>query len=469
MFLLPGPGVKPESSFFAEANCVLKGYVDHRGMVAQDVSISQVRDGIRDFCKKGFEHFAVVGKFSPRNSSLELQVADEILKYIPEARVTLGHGISGKLNFPRRAATCYLNSATMDIQKDFIKATKEVLNLYGVNCPIYILKADGGTYFIDDSSLQPIQSVQSGIAASIMGAYTFSNGQNGVIVDIGGSSIDMGFLVNGSPLFLPQGIELKNMKTLVQGFLSISIPCGGDTCINFANGSFNIGPERKGPAVAFGGTYPTPTDAMVVKGFIKVSEKQYMASYRALEQFAHKGFVNVQELAEGILDRICWMVLDIINKTRDTLANRPVFNVHQLIEDFNWDMKCLWGMGGASSGLLSMLGTRLGLEPVMLPCAEMTNALGAAVSKPTKQLHIYIDSVVGRIVFIEAGVERKIRQGKKYIKEEMEELVLKEARKILCLSQDVPLEISESESFNVVRDFRTFGQIHHVVVQVKPL
>ena len=274
----------------------------------------------------------------------------------------------------------------------------------------------------------------------------------------------MGFL-EWLSAFPASGI-VENMKTLVQGFLSISIPCGGDTCINFANGSFNIGPERKGPAVAFGGTYPTPTDAMVVKGFIKVSEKQYMASYRALEQFAHKGFVNVQELAEGILDRICWMVLDIINKTRDTLANRPVFNVHQLIEDFNWDM--FMGMGGASSGLLSMLGTRLGLEPVMLPCAEMTNALGAAVSKPTKQLHIYIDSVVGRIVFIEAGVERKIRQGKKYIKEEMEELVLKEARKILCLSQDVPLEISESESFNVVRDFRTFGQIHHVVVQVKP-
>lgn len=468
LFLIPGPGANPAYSFLGEENRLVDGYVDHRGAVIQDINVRQIGHEVRSLHKQGFRHFGVVGKFSPRNPILELQVANEIRKYVPEARISLGHSISGRLNFPRRAATCYLNSATMDVQGDFIGATREVLDMYGVCCPVYILKADGGTYSIDDSALQPIQTIQSGVAASIMGAYAFSKGQNGVIVDIGGTTTDIGFLVDGAPLFLPQGIELKDMKTVVQGFLTISIACGGDSCVRLIDGDFKIGPERKGPACAFGGEYPTPTDAMVVQGLLKVDEEQYAKSCRALEQFTGKGLGDVQAVASRILDEVCEMISLAIDKTRDFLANRPVFTIYQLLQDFQWDMQMLWGMGGASLGLLPMLGTKLGLKPSLLPYPEVTNALGAAVSRPTSELTIHVDSGLGRITFVEAGLVREFPQGRRLNEIELEELALAETRKLLCLSGDEPLEISERESFNVVRDFRTIGQIHHAKVQIKP-
>lgn len=468
LFLIPGPGANPAYSFFGEENRLVAGYVDHRGTVIQDINVAQIRREIRSLCKQGFEHFGVVGKFSPRNPVLELQVANEIRKLVPEARITVGHCMSGKLNFPRRAATCYLNSATMDVQEDFIDATREVLKLYGVRCPVYILKADGGTYSIDDSALKPIQTIQSGVASSIMGAYGFSRGQNGVIVDIGGTTTDIGFMVDGAPLFLPQGIGLKDMKTLVQGFLTTSIACGGDSCVRLTDGDFKIGPERKGPAIAFGGEYPTPTDAMIVQGLLKVDKERYARSYEALRQFVGEEFEDVKKAAGGILDEVCDMISLAIDETRNFLANTPVFTIHQLLQDFQWDMQMLWGMGGASLGLLSMLGMKLGLESSLLPCPEVTNALGAAVSQPTSELTIHIDSGLGRITFVETGLVREFPQGRRLSATELEKLALVETRKLLCLPEDELLEISERESFNIVRDFRTIGQIHHVKVQIKP-
>lgn len=468
LLLLPGPGANPAYSFFGEENRILDGYVDHRGTVVQEINTKQVRQEINTLRKKGFQHFGVVGKFSVRNPVLELAVAEEVKRYVPNARITLGHAMSGKLNFPRRAATCYLNSATMDVQKDFMEATKKLLEAYSVKCPVYILKADGGTYAIHDSSLLPAQTIQSGVAASIMGAYAFSKRQNGVIVDIGGTTTDIGFLVDGSPLFLPQGIELKGMKTLIQGFLTISVACGGDSCVRLVDGDFKIGPERKGPAVAFGGEHPTPTDAMIVQGLLEVNDAQRAKAFSALQQFVDEGFEDVHNVAGRILDKVCEIIFRAVDNTREFLANKPVFTVHQLLQEFRWDMQMLWGMGGASIGLLPLLGRKLGLEPSLLPCTDVTNALGAAVSRPTAELNIRIDSAKGMITFVEAGLVGKFPQGKRLSEKELEELALVEARSIFELPEEEFLEITERESFNVIRGFSTLGQIHHVRVQIRP-
>lgn len=61
------------------------------------------------------------------------------------ATITLGHTMSGKLNFPRRVYTAYLNSAVHSSFYNFATNIKKSLEEEGVAVPIYILKADGGT------------------------------------------------------------------------------------------------------------------------------------------------------------------------------------------------------------------------------------------------------------------------------------------------------------------------------------
>ncbi|MCK7513836.1 MAG: hypothetical protein MZV70_64020 [Desulfobacterales bacterium] len=53
--------------------------------------------------------------------------------------------MSGQLNFPRRISTTYLNAAIHDIYQGFVQDVQKFVQQLGLNIPVYILKADGGT------------------------------------------------------------------------------------------------------------------------------------------------------------------------------------------------------------------------------------------------------------------------------------------------------------------------------------
>ena len=87
----------------------------------------------------------------------------------------MGHTLSGKLNFPRRIHTTFLNSATADIFNNFAQGVKEALKDKGLSVPLYILKADGGTMALEEAIKYPVQSILSGPAASVMGSLAFND------------------------------------------------------------------------------------------------------------------------------------------------------------------------------------------------------------------------------------------------------------------------------------------------------
>ena len=51
--------------------------------------------------------------------------------------------MSGKLNFPLRVFTSYLNSAVYDTFNEFSDNIKKSMKREGVDAPLYVLKADG--------------------------------------------------------------------------------------------------------------------------------------------------------------------------------------------------------------------------------------------------------------------------------------------------------------------------------------
>ncbi len=103
------------------------------------------------FKKKSIDSYAVVSKFSTRNPSHELGgireiLQDEILRYAQNdagyaqndagnaqndsKHITMGHTMSGgKLNFPRRVFTSYLNSAVYNTFKGFANSIKKYMEI----------------------------------------------------------------------------------------------------------------------------------------------------------------------------------------------------------------------------------------------------------------------------------------------------------------------------------------------------
>ena len=82
---------------------------------------------------------------------------------------TLGHRLSGRLNFPRRVATAYYNAAVQRLHNDFLDAVEAALADAGIHAATRLLKADGGAVPTSLSRREPVQSILSGPAASVMG------------------------------------------------------------------------------------------------------------------------------------------------------------------------------------------------------------------------------------------------------------------------------------------------------------
>lgn len=107
LVLSAGPGLSPLRSRLGSFVTVVPGGLDHRGVEVQPLDFTGLGETVSGWHEKGVNAFACVGKFSPRNPAHELAMAGEIRKAVPDAAVTLGHQLSGELNYPRRIATAY--------------------------------------------------------------------------------------------------------------------------------------------------------------------------------------------------------------------------------------------------------------------------------------------------------------------------------------------------------------------------
>jgi N-methylhydantoinase A len=207
MVLLSGPGLSPATLNLGKDTYFAKGYVNHRGIPIKNVNNREIEEISSEISESQIRQIGIVGKFSSRNPQQELDTAE--LLQNPSRNISLGHTLSGQLNFPRRIATTYLNAAIHDIYQGFVQDVQNFVAKIGPNIPVYILKADGGTILIDKSLDCPVQTIHSGPAASIMGILaTTCIEEDAVALDIGGTTTDISIFADGVPLLEPSGVSI---------------------------------------------------------------------------------------------------------------------------------------------------------------------------------------------------------------------------------------------------------------------
>lgn len=137
-------------------------------------------------------------KFSVRNPKHEVAIRDILGNDFEN--IVLGHRLSGNLSFPAASRRPISMPPSTPYIK-FFQAVQDSLQKRGLNIPIYILKADGGTMSLEASLNSPGQTILSGPAASVMGSLPFSSETDETLVlDIGGTTTDMAVLIRRVPL-----------------------------------------------------------------------------------------------------------------------------------------------------------------------------------------------------------------------------------------------------------------------------
>ncbi|HHT55149.1 MAG TPA: hydantoinase/oxoprolinase family protein, partial [Acholeplasma sp.] len=382
--------------------------------------------------------------------------------------ITLGHLMSGNLNFPRRINTAYLNASVKDIFISFAENTIKSFKQLNIDIPINILKADGGVMDISDAKDLPVQTIMSGPAASLMGTLGLTNiNTDAIILDIGGTTTDIFFLADGIPLFEPTGINIKEYKTLVRSIYSKSIGLGGDSVIKLQNNQIVIGPERKDKAAALGGKYPTPTDALIVLN--KTNLGNIDLSNKAISKLANEINLSIKETAKLIVDTFIKTIKDEVDILLKIINSKPVYTIKEILENKELDPKSIAVIGASANAFSSFLEKSFNLEVLIPKNYEVANAIGSALAITTKEINLLINTFLKTYVVPELGINKKIN--KNYNLKEAEEEALKLLDEHLTLrsnDSNLELEVLESNSFSMVDGFYTKGENIRVKVQVKP-
>jgi len=468
MIVSAGPGIDP--LFFSTGShyyCV-SGSIDHRGREIQPIDRSEIERIASRFKAAGIRRVGVVSKFSVRNPKHEFEMA-KILGDSFE-NIILGHRVSGNLNFPRRIATVYLNAAVYSIHKQFFDAVQDSLIKKGLNIPIFVLKADGGTMSLEASVDAPGQTILSGPAASVMGSLLFaSDAVDSLVLDIGGTTTDMAVLVRGIPLLEPLGGEIGGYRTLIRSLRTESIGLGGDSAVRIVNGEIRIGPDRLGSAMAYGGPSPTPTDALFVLG--KVIEGNVEASARGLQPIAERLGISLEDAAGRIFDDSCRAILTAAGKMTAAINSKPVYTVRELLLGYKVQPKEILVLGGPAPHFADRLAQLSGLHVSVVPQWDVANAIGAALARGTCEVALFADTERGTAIAPEEDFVLQIK--KDFTRQNAIDLAFGLLRKkwlqVGASEESLPeMEVVEDLQFNMIRDFSTTGKNIRIKVQVKP-
>ncbi len=468
LLLLPGPGVNPADLNFVCPTVVIRGAVDYRGRIIVEADLREVQQAVEGMLAKGINSIAVACKFSQRNPVLENKVIEYLGQSYPRVITIASHRVSGLLNWLRRANGAALTLMISEKYHFFIRQIEESLAKMKICCPIYVLKADGGTLPLELALQYPLESVFSGPAASALGALAFADKNiTSVVMDIGGTTTDLAIILNGVPLLSERGAFIDNYPIPVRGLALTSLALGGDTSITAQNGRVSLGP-RKGQAYCLGGPRLTITDILVYLGKSDISSSEEVVG--ALGELAGSLGRKPQEIAAEVID----IFMDTLEAKLEEMFHKweeePAYHIWQVLSQQKKRPAAIICLGGPADGLGALWGERKGWDVQIPPYSPVANAIGAALAKTTLRLELHADTEQMRYSTNLGSVGGPLATKLKNT-DEAKQFALSIFRELSdkwSLEKDYTGNIPETiyeESFNLIRDWHTSGKIFQIGLQ----
>ncbi|WP_296374841.1 hydantoinase/oxoprolinase family protein [Pseudonocardia sp.] len=216
------------------------------------------------------EGVAVSGVFSPVLSDQEFRVEQLVRQVLGDVPVSLSHEI-GSLGLLERENACVLNAALVAVAGRVTDGLSNAMRAHGIAAEAYIAQNDGTLMSLDYVRRYPILTIGSGPTNSMRGASYLTGSTDALVVDVGGTSTDIGILSSGFPRESSTAVEIGGVRTNFRMPDLVSLALGGGTILRESGGVVELGPGSVGfrltsEALVFGGSVPTLTDAIVASG-----------------------------------------------------------------------------------------------------------------------------------------------------------------------------------------------------------
>ena len=305
---------------------------------------------------KGVKSIAISCVFSTVRNDHELEAAKLCREVMGEdVHVSISSEI-GSMGLIERENATILNAALWQVAERFTEGFAKSLHDEGItNADVYLSQNDGTLMTMEYARRYPILTVACGPTNSIRGASYLSSLKDAIVVDVGGTTTDLGVIQNGFPRESSVAVTIGGVRTNFRMPDVISIGLGGGSIVRVKeDGSVSVGPDSVGyeitkKALVFGGNVMTATDIAVRLGMVELGDKAKAAGIP-------------QAVAEKAMDAIRALVEDSVDAMKVSNADVDLILV-----------------GGGSIILPEKIsGAASVLKPEHFGCA---NAIGSAISK----------------------------------------------------------------------------------------
>lgn len=249
-----------------------------RGKAKNELDLATAKEFIQGIAGQ-IDAVAISTFFSVSNPEHEIALK-QMISSNWDIPVVCGHELSTQLGFHERTLTAVLNAKLIPIMADLLQSVRKVLKENAIAAPLMIVKGDGSLMGEKMGIERPVETILSGPAASLIGARNLTGEDDGVVVDVGGTTTDIGVLRGGKPRLDSEGAIIGGWRTRVKAADISTSGIGGDSRVVIVNGKIVLGTLRVMPLCIASSQYSRVKEALLKSKGLKQTPQ---ASHIALE------------------------------------------------------------------------------------------------------------------------------------------------------------------------------------------
>lgn len=265
----------------------------------------EIKRAASDIGAKGIRSVAISSVFSPVNAGFELEAARILEEELPGIAVSLSHEI-GRIGLLERENATIMNACLRDLASRITAGFRSALAESGIEAPVYLSQNDGTLMSVDYAERYPVATFASGPTNSMRGAALLSGEKDCAVVDIGGTTSDVGVLQQGFPREAAVAVDVGGVRTNFRMPDVVSIGLGGGSLVRTLGG-LTVGPDSVGyeltsQALVFGGATLTATDLAVAGGLAEIGDPSRVAHLD--RELVNEGLALIERTIAEAVDRM---------------------------------------------------------------------------------------------------------------------------------------------------------------------
>jgi len=233
----------------------------------------------RSFREKGIDCIAITGIASPIDNRMELRAAEIVRNELPDSHISVSSEI-GRFGMLQRENSTIINASLSVLAEHVIRAFQQAIHNLNLKAPLFISQNDGTLMRADDVIRYPVLTFASGPTNSMRGAAYLAGVKDAMVVDIGGTTSDIGMLRHGFPRQSTHFVDVGGVKTNFRMPDVLAIGLGGGSLVS--DDGKRVGPESVGyrltrDALVFGGQVLTASDIAVAGGWADFGDTRHVS------------------------------------------------------------------------------------------------------------------------------------------------------------------------------------------------